>query len=58
MRGLDVACMAVPWLYFLGTNIASGALLAKTKAVHQVNRLKFCEVGTRSQVSPFVLRHT
>lgn len=37
MHGLDVACMAVPWLYFLGTNIACGALLAKTRAVHQVS---------------------
>lgn len=36
MHGLDIACMAIPWLYFLGTNIASGALLAKTRAVHQV----------------------
>jgi 7 transmembrane sweet-taste receptor of 3 GCPR len=36
LHGLDVACMAIPWLYFLGTNIAFGALLAKTRAVHQV----------------------
>lgn len=34
--GLDTACMAVPWLYFLGETVAISALLVKTKAVHQV----------------------
>jgi Receptor family ligand binding region/7 transmembrane sweet-taste receptor of 3 GCPR len=36
MKGLDTACMAVPWLYFIGTSIALGGLLAKTKAVYKV----------------------
>jgi 7 transmembrane sweet-taste receptor of 3 GCPR len=39
INSLDIACMAVPWLYFLGSNIATGALLAKTRAVHQVSLL-------------------
>jgi hypothetical protein len=36
MNGLDAACMAIPWLYFIGSNLSSGALLAKTKAVYEV----------------------
>jgi 7 transmembrane sweet-taste receptor of 3 GCPR len=36
MNGLDAACMAIPWLYFMGSNLSSGALLAKTKAVYGV----------------------
>jgi 7 transmembrane sweet-taste receptor of 3 GCPR len=36
INGLDSACMAVPWLYFIGSNLSSGALLAKTRAVYQV----------------------
>lgn len=38
IQGLDAACMAVPWLYFLGASIAISGLLAKTKAVHQVRQ--------------------
>jgi Trk-type K+ transport system membrane component len=34
-HGLDMACMAAPWLYFLGMNIAFSALFAKTVSVHQ-----------------------
>jgi hypothetical protein len=37
MNGLDAACMSVPWLYFLGFNLSSGALLAKTRAVYGVS---------------------
>lgn len=39
MNGLDAACMAIPWLYFIGSNLSSGALLAKTKAVYEVRRI-------------------
>jgi alpha-beta hydrolase superfamily lysophospholipase len=33
---LNAACMAVPWLYFIGTSIALSALLAKMNAVYKV----------------------
>jgi 7 transmembrane sweet-taste receptor of 3 GCPR len=33
---LNAACMAVPWLYFIGTSIALSALLAKMHAVYKV----------------------
>jgi 7 transmembrane sweet-taste receptor of 3 GCPR len=33
---LNTACMAVPWLYFIGTSVALSALLVKTEAVHKV----------------------
>jgi 7 transmembrane sweet-taste receptor of 3 GCPR len=36
MNGLDASCMAIPWLYFVGSNLSTGALLAKTKAVYEV----------------------
>lgn len=36
-NGLDIACMAVPWLYFVGTSIAFSGLLAKTRALYQVS---------------------
>jgi 7 transmembrane sweet-taste receptor of 3 GCPR/Receptor family ligand binding region len=39
LNGLDAACMAVPWLYFIGCNLSSGALLAKTRAVYGVSQL-------------------
>jgi 7 transmembrane sweet-taste receptor of 3 GCPR len=35
-RALDAACMLTPWLYFIGTSVAFGGLLAKAKAVHKV----------------------
>ena len=35
--GLDRACMAAPWLYVSGANLAFSALLAKTRGVHQVS---------------------
>ena len=41
MNGLDTACMAIPWLYFIGSNLSSGALLAKTKAVYEVSLAGF-----------------
>jgi 7 transmembrane sweet-taste receptor of 3 GCPR len=35
-ESLNSACMAIPWLYFIGTSVALSGLLAKTEAVHQV----------------------
>jgi len=35
INGLNVACMAGPWLYLSGAVIAFSSLLAKTRGVHQ-----------------------
>lgn len=36
IAGLDIACMASPWLYVVGSVIAFSPLFAKTRGIHMV----------------------
>jgi hypothetical protein len=40
-QGLDWACQAVPWLYFLGSCCCYSALTAKTRGVYQVSHHRY-----------------
>ena len=57
--GLDVACMATPWLFVLGFSTASSSLLCKSLRINQLfqhsKNMKRKNVTVRDVIYPFVL---
>ena len=61
-EGLDIACMAMPWLYTIGFSTAFSALFSKTWRINKVVRnsveLQRVRVQARDVIWPFVLLTT
>jgi 7 transmembrane sweet-taste receptor of 3 GCPR len=53
VKGLDISCMAAPWLYLLGYLLAFSALFAKTRRMDQIFRNTDLDIITVTELDIF-----
>jgi len=56
VEGLDMACMAAPWLYFIGASITLSALFAKIRGIYKVSIVRGASPISPQRITRFTNR--